>query len=82
MVRKVILTTVFGLVAVGFAWYGLTQAQSAPAESNQCLQKASESAKDGLQKATESAKDGLDKYGEAAKDGLDKESDYGGGLLF
>ena len=50
MLRKVILTAVFGLVAVGFAWYGLTQAHSAPAEPNQCLQKAGEAAKDGLEK--------------------------------
>jgi len=71
MLRKVILTAVFGLVAVGFAWYGLTQAQPAPAEGSQCLDKYGENAKDGLQKGTE-----------AAKDGLEKDSDYGGGLLF
>ena len=77
MLRKVILTTVFGLVAAGFAWYGLTQAQPAPAEGSQCLDKMGEAAKDAAEEFSEAAKDGLEKG-----DMLDKESDYGGGLLF
>ena len=71
MSRKVILTAVFGLVAAGFAWYGLAHTHSAPVAASQCLQKYDEAAKDGLEKATESA-----------KDGLEKEDDLGGGLVF